>query len=130
MVKVYNEDRARPRSIGAQHIGGDALTEALDALEEGDAAGAGEAFGRAWLDAYGMDDVDANDHRCGGDVQWTGVGFHARGANARRASRPIPREMRPCSARGAPVFRARCADPADVPPLLHPSMRCAVAGDA
>ena len=22
MVKVYNEDRARPRSIGAQHIGG------------------------------------------------------------------------------------------------------------
>jgi hypothetical protein len=59
MVKVYNEDRARPRSIGAQHIGGDELTAALDALEEGDAAGASEAFGRAWLDAYGMDDVDA-----------------------------------------------------------------------
>ena len=59
MVKVYNEDRARPRSIGAQHIGGDELTEALDALEEGDVAGAGEAFGRAWLDAYGMGDVDA-----------------------------------------------------------------------
>jgi hypothetical protein len=59
MVKVYNEDRARPRSIGAQHIGGDELTAALDALEEGDVAGASEAFGRAWLDAYGMDDVDA-----------------------------------------------------------------------
>jgi len=59
MVKVYNEDRARPRSIGAQHIGGDELTEALDALEEGDAAGVAEAFGRAWLDTYGMDDVDA-----------------------------------------------------------------------
>ena len=59
MVLVYNEDRARPRSIGAQHIGGDELTAALDALEEGDAAGAAEAFGRAWLDVYGMDDVDA-----------------------------------------------------------------------
>ncbi len=59
LVKVYNEDRPRPRSIGAQHIGGDELTAALDALEEGDAAGASEAFGRAWLDAYGMDDVDA-----------------------------------------------------------------------
>ncbi len=59
MVKVYNEDRARPRSIGAQYIGGDELTEALDALEEGDAAGASDAFGRARLDAYGMDDVDA-----------------------------------------------------------------------
>jgi len=59
MVKVYNEDRARPRSIGAQHIGGDELTAALDALEGGDVAGAAEAFGRAWLDVYGMDDVDA-----------------------------------------------------------------------
>ncbi len=59
MVLVYNEDRARPRSIGAQHIGGDALTEALDALEAGDTIGAEAAFGRAWLDAYGMDDVDA-----------------------------------------------------------------------
>jgi len=59
MVLVYNEDRARPRSIGAQHIGGDELTAALDALEEGDAAGAAEAFGHAWLDVYGMDDVDA-----------------------------------------------------------------------
>ncbi len=38
---------------------GDALTAALDALEEGDVAGASDAFGRAWLDAYGMDDVDA-----------------------------------------------------------------------
>ncbi len=59
MVKVYNEDRARPRRIGAQHIGGDELTAGLDALEGGDAAGAAAAFGRAWLDAYGMDDVDA-----------------------------------------------------------------------
>jgi len=59
LVKVYNEERARPRSIGAQHIGGDALTAALDALEGGDAVGASESFGRAWLDAYGMDDVDA-----------------------------------------------------------------------
>jgi hypothetical protein len=34
------------------------LIDALDALEDGNAAAA-EAFGRAWLDAYGMDDVDA-----------------------------------------------------------------------
>jgi len=59
LVKVYNEDRARPRSIGAQHIGGDALTEALDALETGDTAGAAATFGAAWLEAYGMDAVDA-----------------------------------------------------------------------
>ncbi len=59
LVKVYNEDRPRPRNIGPQHIGGDALTEALDALEAGDAAGAAEAFGAAWLEAYGMDAVDA-----------------------------------------------------------------------
>jgi len=59
MVKVYNEDRARPRNIGPQHLGGDALTEALDALEAGDAAGAADAFGAAWLEAYGMDAVDA-----------------------------------------------------------------------
>jgi hypothetical protein len=59
MVKVYNEERARPRNIGPQHIDGDALTEALDVLEGGDRAGAAAAFGRAWLDAYGMDDVDA-----------------------------------------------------------------------
>jgi hypothetical protein len=58
MVKVYNEDRARPRGIGAQHIGGDELTEALDTLEEGDAARAAEAFGGAWLGTYGID-VDA-----------------------------------------------------------------------
>jgi len=58
MVRVYNEDRARPRNIGPQHIEGDALTEALDALEEGDLTGAAEAFGDAWLEAYGMD-VDA-----------------------------------------------------------------------
>ncbi len=59
LVKVYNEDRPRPRHIGPQHIGGDALTEALDALEAGDGAGAAEAFGAAWLEAYGMDGVDA-----------------------------------------------------------------------
>ncbi len=59
MVKVYNEDRPRPRNIGPQHIGGDALTEALDALEAGDAAGAADAFGAVWLEAYGMDAVDA-----------------------------------------------------------------------
>ncbi len=58
MVLVYNEDRARPRSIGAQHIAGDALTEALDVLETGDVAGASAAFGDAWLQTYGMD-VDA-----------------------------------------------------------------------
>jgi len=58
MVLVYNEDRARPRTIGDMHIGGDALTDALEALEAGDVAGAGEAFGDAWLQTYGMD-VDA-----------------------------------------------------------------------
>ncbi len=58
MVRVYNEERARPRSIGAMHIDGDALTEALDALEAGDTAGADAAFGTAWLETYGLD-VDA-----------------------------------------------------------------------
>ncbi len=58
LVKVYDEPRPRPRSIGAQHIDGDALTEALDALEAGDVAGAAEAFGGAWLEVYGID-VDA-----------------------------------------------------------------------
>jgi len=58
MVLVYNEDRARPRTIGPQHIAGDALTEALDALEAGDTAAAAAAFGNAWLETYGMD-VDA-----------------------------------------------------------------------
>ncbi len=58
MVLVYNEERARPRSIGDMHITGDALTEALDALETGDVAGAAEAFGGAWLEVYGID-VDA-----------------------------------------------------------------------
>jgi len=61
LVKVYNEDRARPRNIGPQHIGGDALTEALEALEAleaGDAVGAADAFGAAWLETYGMDAVD------------------------------------------------------------------------
>jgi len=56
LVLVYNEDRARPRTIGPQHIEGDTLTAALDALEDGDAEAA--AFGNAWLEAYGMD-VDA-----------------------------------------------------------------------
>jgi len=59
MVLVYNEDRARPRNIGDMHIEGDALTEALDALEDGDTAAAAEAFGTAWLETYGMD-VDAS----------------------------------------------------------------------
>ncbi len=58
MVLVYNEERARPRSIGDIHIDGDALTDALDALEAGDTAGAGAAFGTAWLQTYGLD-VDA-----------------------------------------------------------------------
>jgi len=58
MVLVYNEERARPRRIGDMHIAGDALTEALDALEAGDVAGAGAAFGNAWLETYGLD-VDA-----------------------------------------------------------------------
>jgi hypothetical protein len=55
LVLVYNEERARPRSIGDMHIGGDALTEALDALESGDMARAGVAFGAAWLETYGLD---------------------------------------------------------------------------
>jgi len=59
MVLVYNEERARPRSIGDIHIAGDALTAALDALEAGDTAGAGAAFGTAWLETYGLD-VDAS----------------------------------------------------------------------
>ncbi len=52
MVLVYNEERARRRSIGDMHIAGDALTEALDALPAGDVAAAGEAFGQAWLQTY------------------------------------------------------------------------------
>jgi len=59
MVLVYNEDRARPRNVGPQHIAGDALTEALDALEAGDVAATAEAFGDAWLGTYGID-VDAS----------------------------------------------------------------------
>jgi hypothetical protein len=58
MVLVYNEDRARPRNIGDMHIEGDALTEALDALEAGDTAAAAASFGGVWLETYGMD-VDA-----------------------------------------------------------------------
>ncbi len=58
LVLVYNEDRARPRTIGPQHIEGDTLTAALDALEDGDAEAAAAAFGNAWLETYGMD-VDA-----------------------------------------------------------------------
>jgi len=68
MVKVYNEDCARPRSIGPQHIGGDELTAALDALEEGDAVGAAETFGRAWLDVrHGRH--GRPHHQCCGGVQ-------------------------------------------------------------
>ncbi len=59
MVLVYNEDHARGRNVPEQHLDGDALTEALDALEEGDLEAAAAAFGDAWLEAYGMD-VDAS----------------------------------------------------------------------
>jgi len=60
MVLVYNEDRARPRNVGPQHIDGanEGLIDALDALEDGDTAAAAEAFGNAWLGTYGID-VDA-----------------------------------------------------------------------
>jgi len=60
MVLVYNEDRARPRTIGDMHIDGanEGLIDALDALEDGDTAAAAEAFGHAWLGTYGID-VDA-----------------------------------------------------------------------
>ncbi len=37
--------------IGSRHSEGDALTEARDALEEGDAAGVMEAYGRDEVDA-------------------------------------------------------------------------------
>ena len=57
MVLVYNEDRARPRSIGDMHIAGtnEGLIDALDALEDGDTAAAAGAFGNAWLGTYGLD---------------------------------------------------------------------------
>jgi len=60
MVLVYNEERARPRSIGDMHIAGtnEGLIDALDALEDGDTAAAAAAFGNAWLGTYGID-VDA-----------------------------------------------------------------------
>ncbi len=60
MVRVYNEERARPRTIGSQHIAGtnEGLIDALDALEDGNTAAAAEAFGDAWLQTYGLD-VDA-----------------------------------------------------------------------
>ncbi len=60
MVLVYNEDRARPRNVGPQHIDGanEGLIDALDALEDGDTAAAAAAFGDAWLGTYGLD-VDA-----------------------------------------------------------------------
>jgi len=60
LVKVYNEDRARPRNVGPQHIDGAnaGLIDALDALEDGDTAAAAEVFGNAWLGTYGID-VDA-----------------------------------------------------------------------
>ena len=61
MVLVYNEDRARPRNVGPQHIDGanEGLIDALDALEDGDTNAAAEAFGDAWLGTYGID-VDAS----------------------------------------------------------------------
>ncbi len=61
VVLVYNEDRARPRNVGPQHIDGanEGLIDALDALEDGDTAAAAEAFGHAWLGTYGID-VDAS----------------------------------------------------------------------
>ncbi len=61
MVRVYNEDRARPRNVGPQHIDGanEGLIDALDALEDGDTAAAAETFGNAWLGTYGID-VDAS----------------------------------------------------------------------
>jgi len=58
MVLVYNEERARPRNIPPVHLSGEALIEAFDALEDGNTAAAADAFGDAWLAAYGMD-VDA-----------------------------------------------------------------------
>ncbi len=60
-VLVYNEDRARPRNVGPQHIDGanEGLINALDALEDGDTAAATEACGHAWLATYGID-VDAS----------------------------------------------------------------------
>lgn len=60
MVQAYNENRSRPRNIGDQHIDGanEGLINALDALQDGDTAAAGEAFGSAWLETYGMT-VDA-----------------------------------------------------------------------
>jgi transposase len=61
MTLVYNESRERPRNIGDMHIDGanEGLIDALDALEDGNTAAAGEAFGNAWLQTYGMD-VDAS----------------------------------------------------------------------
>jgi len=61
MVLVYNEDRARPRNVGPQHIDGanEGLIDALDAREDGDTAAEAEAFGNAWLETYGME-VDAS----------------------------------------------------------------------
>ncbi len=60
LVQAYNESRSRPRNIGDQHIDGanEGLINALDALQDGDTAAAGEAFGSAWLETYGMT-VDA-----------------------------------------------------------------------
>ncbi len=57
---MYNEDRARPRSIGDMHIAGttEGLIDTLDALEDGNTAAAAAAFGHAWLGTYGLD-VDA-----------------------------------------------------------------------
>jgi len=55
MVRAYNEERARPRTIPPVHLSGESLIDALDALEDGKPAAAAAAFGTAWLEAYGMD---------------------------------------------------------------------------
>ncbi len=56
IVLAYNEERARRRTIGPQHIAGtsEGLIDALDALEDGDTTAAAEAFGDAWLGTYGI----------------------------------------------------------------------------
>ncbi len=59
LVLVYNEERARPRNIPPVHLPGESLIEVFDALEDGNTAAAADAFGDAWLAAYGMD-VEAN----------------------------------------------------------------------
>ncbi len=54
---------------------------------------------------------------------FAGVRFHAKCADARPVRGAIPREMRPCSARGAPILQK-------VPSIVRQSPRLASAGDA